>query len=616
MPEESEISRDSAPTLRLRLLATSDLHMQLLDFDYTRDQHSEGGSLAKLAGLIAQARKDADLCLLLDNGDTLQGTPMGDLLAKSANGSVHPMAQAMNLLGYDAIGLGNHDFDFGLNALRGVLEQYEAPVVCSNFQSEETASVQPSVLIERTIRRGSETLPPVRIGITGAVPSMTGNWNRHHLANRAQFGPALPALKRAARDLQDRGADLVIALAHMGITLGDEGNDPQNQVIDVAGLDEVHVVIGGHTHLRFPGPDHAGTEGVDCDTGLIAGTPAVQPGTMGSDLGQIDLDLSYDGTGWHIASTRVALRSALPQSPEEPAIASIAAPAHMATRDHLQEPVSRIHSAIHTYFALATPSPVIALMAAAQVHAARSALDDNTLAGLPVIAAASSPATGGYDGPQNFIALEPGTLLRRHVAGLNRYANQVWAVRTNGARIKDWLERASLIYNLLGPEQPDQFLVNAKIAGFRYDTIFGLEYKIDPTRPAAFDMAGRRIPGAQGRVSDIRWQGAPVDPAQEFIVATTDHRVGGGGAHPPFEDHEIVLRGSMPIEAALLSYLDTPDAEKEWRERPWRFRDNLGVSAILKTSPCAAEYIDEIEHLAPDVLGIMRDGFLHIRVHL
>jgi 2',3'-cyclic-nucleotide 2'-phosphodiesterase/3'-nucleotidase len=476
--------------------------------------------------------------------------------------------------------------------------------------------VKPSVLIDHKLERGPEDLPPLRIGITGAVPSMTGSWNRHHLADRACFAHALPALEQAARDLRTRGADLVIALAHMGITLGDEGEDPQNQVIDVAALDGVDVVIGGHTHLRFPGPDHEGTEGVDCVSGLIGGIPAVQPGTKGSDLGQIDLDLSYIDRRWQIVSTRVALRSALPQSPEVPAIRRIVEPAHEATRDHLQEPITRINSSIHTFFALATPSPVTALMGAAKAHAARRALADNPLSELPMLAAASSAATGGYDGPQNFISLEPGTLLRRHVAGLNRYANQVWAVRANGARLKDWLERASLIYNLLLPNHPDQLLVNSKFAGFRYDTIFGLEYRIDPTRPAAFDMAGRRVRGEPGRISDLRWQGKPLDPAQEFIVATTDHRVGGGGAHVPFENDEIVLRGEMPIEEALLSYLDTPGAEKQWHESPWSFTENLGVSAILNTSPCALDHLDEIARFAPTVVGTTRDGFLQVRLTL
>lgn len=614
--EEPDITEGRPSTLRLRLLATSDLHMRLLDYDYLQDHPAESGSLAKLASLIEEARGGADVCVLLDNGDTLQGTPVADYLARKDAGQPHPMAMAFNTLQYDAVGLGNHDTDLGLDRLAQTLGQYRAPVVCSNLETDALPMVQRGVLLTRRIAGPGGGEDSVRIGVVSALPQMTGTWNRHHLADRATLRPVLPAIAAAAQALRDKGADMVIALAHMGITLGDEGDAPQNLAIDVARLPEVDAVVGGHTHMRVPGTDHEGTPGVDAARGLIGGTPVVQPGYAGSDLGQIDFELAATGSGWRVVSCRAALRTALPGTPESPAIVALCEAAHQATRAYLSEEVAQISAPMHTYFALARPCPVSALLAGAKMRSVGASVADSDLAGLPLLAAVSAVSTGGFEGPENFVALEGGRLCRSHLAGLNPYANQVWAVRTSGARIRDWLERSALIFNMLVPDQPDQPLLNAKVPGFRFDTIHGLEYTIDPTRPPAFDAAGRRLPGAAGRITDLRYQDRPVAAEDEFLVATTDHRAGGGGAHLPFADDEIVVRGCAPLETALLQYLEAPDWAAVQTSRPWQFRPNLGIAAVLHTAPAALHHLDEIGEFRPKACDMTTDGFLGIRLHL
>lgn len=617
---EQKISADRPSTLRLRLLATSDLHMQVLDYDYVQDRPSDGGSLAKLARLIEQARADTDICLLVDNGDTLQGTPVADYLLM--NGEVHanPMALAMNRLRYDVMGLGNHDLDFGIGPLADMLKQFDTRIVSSNVFAEGLPMVRKSVTLEAPVRGPEDTtVERLRIGFVSALPAATASWNRHHLADQARIDPALDAIIRAADELRQAGADIVVALAHMGITMGDDDDNPQNQIIDVAKLPQIDAVVGGHTHLRFPGPDYEDTPGIDCARGMIGDTPVVQPGTAGSDLGQIDLELVRQPGGWRASSCRVALRSALPGAPEDPELAELAAPAHIATRNHLATEVGQIANAMNSYFALALPSPVIALIGSAMASATKSALErgqDAHLADLPLLSATSADATGGLDGPQNFVSLAAGIVRRRHVAGLNRYANQVWAVRTTGARVLEWLERSALIFNQLDVGKPDQLLINPKVAGFRFDTIFGLTYQIDPTQPAAYDIAGRRCTKSPGRVRNIHWQGKPLDPAQEFIVAASDHRVGGGGAYPAFAEDEIVLRGSSAIGDALLSHLKDLDCAAMHRAQPWRFADKLGVSAILQTAPAARHHLEEIALYSPQIAGTNSDGFLKVRLYL
>ena len=608
--------------VKLRLLATSDLHMQISSFDYVKDRPSDAGSLAKLARLIADARaqalQDNQLCLLFDNGDTLQGNPLADLLAEEPVAEVNPMVACINHLAYDAGGLGNHDCDFGLEYLRRCIEQHQMPVVCSNLDCDDLPTVQKSVLLERKVTTSDGTETMLTIGVLSSLPDKTAAWNRHHLSGRAHLSAPLQVLRKEAEILRQRGADIVVVLAHMGLSLFDEGPDAQNQIAEVAGLACVDAVIGGHTHLRFPGPDHAGLAHVDAERGIVHGTPVVQPGVAGSDLGQIDLNLSWDvdQKQWRVAQCSSILSTVTANTSEDPTILKLSKAAHDTVRKHLSRPAARLAKPMHSYFALAQPSPVIGLMAAAKHHAIQKEVADSELAELPLIAVASATLSGGFDGPDNFIALASGEIAQRHIAGLNPYANQVWAVKATGARLIDWLERSAVIFNTLHCDSPDQLLINPQVPGFRYDAIYGLTYEIDPRKPPRFDAAGRVVDPNAGRVSNVEWQGRPLDLGQEFLVATTDHRAGGGGLYQPFSAGEVVVHGRAPLRAALLDYLKAPDCAAVRDTKPWRLTSDLGCSAVVLTAPEAVDYLQDIAHMSPQIVGTSPEGFLRIRLSL
>lgn len=618
---------DAAPEfanggVRVRLLATSDLHMQLIAYDYVKDRHTGAESLARLATLIRRARDEAAeigaVCLLMDNGDTLQGTPLGVHLAEH-HVTPHPMVMAMNALKYDAVGIGNHDFDHGTDHLAHCIAEFDAPVVCSNMTSDRLTSLLPYALLEREIPDATGETKALRIGVVSGLPQQTATWNRHHLDETARVTPPLPALERAVRQVKSEGADLVIALAHMGIAQFDEGDDAQNQAAEVAALADVDAVIAGHTHLRFPGPDHDGVDGIDCQAGRIAEKPVVMPGSGACYLGVMDLSLRpRDGkSGWHMGDVSVALRALTPDIGEDTHIAALAQDAHQATRKELARAVAHLGAPMHSYFALASPSPVTALLAEAKKHAVAKAVAGTEFAALPLLAATATPATGGFEGPDNFIALPAGQLERRHVAGLIPYANQVWAVKASGARIAGWLERSSLLFNVLQADRPDQMLIDPQVPGFRFDALYGLNYQIDLTVPARFDAAGRPIDGAAGRVSEITWQGQPVHPDQEFLVAVTDHRAGGGGTFRAFDDNDIVAREDAPLDLALIDYLAAPNCEAVRSATPWRFAPSAaGLSAILNTAPDALNHLSDIAQLRPEPCGYTQDGFVRLRLHL
>ena len=606
----------------LRLLATSDLHMQIASYNYVRDEPDTSGSLAKIATLIADARREAEhegqLCLLMDNGDTLQGGPMAEFLAGQKTRMPNPMIACMNHLRYDCGGLGNHDCDFGLDYLNRCLMQHEMPVVCSNIRAEKLRCVQDEVLLEREARTSDDETVTLRIGVLSSLPDKTAAWNRHHLTGLATLSDPIEALRRRAAALRGKGADLIVVLAHMGLSIFDEGPETQNRIAEVSALEDVDVVVGGHTHLRFPGPDHEDLENVDAARGLVHGTPVVQPGASGEDLGQIDLQLRQGSRQekWNVADVTIRLLPVGPKTEQDPQVACLARAAHEATRTYLRQPAGHIAKPKHSYFALAQPNPVIALVAAAKERVIANAVAGTSLADLPLLSACSAKLSGGYHGPDNFICLTGGLIELRHIAGLNPYANQVWAVRANGARVLEWLERSTVIFNTLHPEAPEQLLINPQVPGFRYDFVFGLEYVVDLRRPAKFDVAGRPIPGNSGRITQVTWQGKPLDPEQEFLVATSDHRVGGGGLYRPFSFDEIMLDGESPLRRALVDYLKAPDCAAVRSARPWRFAQDMRRQAILLTSPDAVNYLNDIAALSPETCGVTKDGFLRVRLDL
>lgn len=344
----------------------------------------------------------------------------------------------------------------------------------------------------------------------------------------------------------------------------------------------------------------------------------VQPGAVGSDLGQIRVTLSRpkNGRGWKIEKAKAFLTSVKADTNEDAAVVKLAANAHRDTIAFLDQPAAKILKPMNTFFALARPSPVHALMATAKHHMIANAIEDTELAALPLLSVASATLTGGLDGPDNFISLPAGEIKNRHIAGLNPYANQVWAVRATGARVIDWLERSAMIFNTLAADAPDQMLINPNVPGFRYDAVFGLSYVIDPRKAPGFDDAGRKIAGRAGRVSRVTWQGQPLDPSMDFLVATTDHRAGGGGIYQPFKGDKIVVKGKVPLQTAVHEYLQNPCCDEIRSARPWQLAPDMGVSAILLSSPEAAEHLDEIREFAPETCGFDREGFLKVRLHL
>lgn len=625
-------------TIALRVLETTDLHGHIHGYDYFNDRPCPATGFARIATLIEQARAEAPNTLLFDNGDFLQGTPLAQYfgLARSLSAhETHPMIAAMNLAGYDAGTLGNHEFDYGLDYLRQVVGGANFPMVCANMATglgatppQDETLLPPWVVLERECRASDGSRQALRVGVIGFLPPQTELWARDALDGKARTRAYLEAARAHLPALHAQGVDLVIALAHTGIAPLPGDLDPESKALEhaalaLAELDGIDVLLCGHTHLPFPDPAMAPSPGIDPRRGSLLGKPALSAGRWGSHLGVLDLRLAQDVAGrWRVDGFESELRpiriGGAPDRPEPlpeaPEVLLAVAEAHRETLGHLRQEVGRLTSPVNSFFSLVAPDPIMSFLAEAQARFARERLADRPEGKLPILSAVAPFKCGGRGGPGYFIDLPAGPLVLANIDDVYVYSNSVTALRVTGAELREWLERAAGIFAQITPGAQDQPLIDPEFPCYNFDMLFGLSYQIDPSQPARYGPDGRlRVPWAR-RVDDIRLNGAPVRDRQEFILVTNSYRSSGAG-HFVAPDHPRVPLGRPVLSRDLLE--DTIRASASLAPRPtevWRFAPLPGTSAIFETSPRAAPCLPLADGPEMQPLGQTAEGFLRMRL--
>jgi len=661
----------SGPTVHLRLIETTDLHLHLLPWDYYADRPRQGIGLAAAAGVIAAARDEVPNALLFDNGDFLQGTPLGDHLARRAlpgPDGVHPAIAAMNALGYDAIALGNHEFNYGLDFLTRTLAQAGCPVLSANLALRRGSApradrllVRPYALLDRWVADSTGQRHPIRIGVIGLAPPQVVDWDRHLLGDRLAARDMVEAARAWVPEMREAGADIVLALAHTGIGAARHHDGMENAAVPLARVPGIDALMTGHSHLLFPSPGFTGWAEVDPMSGTISGVPAVMGGCWGAHVGLIDLLLTRDGGTWRVLGARSEVRAvdgadgatAAGNGPERVPAAdggqhreagqttgppsaegtsgtvaeSVArvlravGPAHRATLSEIRSPIGRTLRPLHSYFAHLGATEALAVVALAQARHVRARLADPGLAGLPLLSAVAPFKSGGLGGPLGYTDVPAGPMALRHVADLYPFPNAIAAIRVTGAEVVEWLERAAAVYNRIAPGSTETLLRNPSVAGYQFEVIPALDVLYDLSAPARYDAAGRLTdPGAR-RVAAVRFRGAPLDPAAEFVLCTNSYRLGGAGGFVQPEAARVVLSGTTMIRDILRDHIAGTDRPGLAPTDPpaagrLRFVPLTGTSALFETGPGALAHLDEIARFAPEPRGTTRAGFLRLKLDL
>ncbi len=623
-----------ADQVHLRILETTDLHVHILPFDYFKNRPTPTLGLARTAGLIETLRAEVPNTLLFDNGDYLQGSPMGDYMAFARGlrpGDLHPMIAAMNRLGYDAATLGNHEFNFGLDFLKNALARAAFPVVSANVVTAlgtdpgtDRTLLPPWTILERRVQDGVGRMHVLRVGVIGLLPPQTGIWDHDHLEGRVFFRDIVETAAALIPAMRQAGADLVVALAHSGIGESDAVPGMENAAIPLARVPGLDALLMGHAHQVFPSAAFAGLAGVDVARGTIEGTPSVMAGCYGSHVGVIDLMLLRDASRWHVTASVAHTRpiaatrrngTFVARVKSRPDVISAAAKAHDATRRYMARPVGVTPVRLSTHLALVSDCAAVRVVARATADHVRRVLAGGPHAHLPVLGVASPFKAGGRSGPLNYTDIAAGPLALRHMADLYVFPNQLRALHVTGADLAEWLERSAAIYRHVAPDVADQPLIDPGFPSYNFDMIAGVSYVIDASAAARYDARGILIDPCARRVRGLSRAGIPVAPHDEFIVATNSYRQSALRALPGAAEPRLVhASGQMGRDVLTDWFIAGHSPAFTDGGEAWRLDLPQGASVTFDTSPrLRVEGAGAAGMVLAD-LGITTTGFRRVRL--
>lgn len=584
----------------LAVLETSDLHANVVGYDYYKLADDPSIGLDRTATLIRQARKEFANTLLLDNGDTIQGTAFADyqaLVAPPGCERVLGIYKIMNALGYEGGTLGNHEFNYGLPYLNRVSASSfkvkgvdagkpcagpDFPLVLANIHSLQTNQplLAPYRILDKKIvatgADGKQVETTVKIGIIGFTPPDIMSWDKRWLEGRVIPVDIRAAAEKYIPEMKKQGADLVVVLGHAGLDDSPYSPKMENTNWHLTKVPGVDVVLMGHAHQLFPNKDSSvgqfNLPGVDKARGLVNGVPAVMPSQWGKHLGVVQLHLKHDGKSWSVDKDKTVVQARPTQlGPKawvepDPEVRALVKAEHEATIAYVRTPIGSTDFRMSSYFADVGDPSAIEIVNQAQAAYVLDYVKANLpqYAALPVLSV-SAPFKGGFPSASDYTDVKAGDLALNNAADLYLFPNSLYAVKVNGAALRAWLEKSAERFNTIDPaSSARQELVNSRFPSFNFDTVTSkdVRYEIDVTR----------APGE--RIRNLTWRGKPVAPGQEFLVATNNYRASGGGGFPGLDGSNVVLASPDNNRDILIAYVR--DAKKLTRSehgsaRSWRF---------------------------------------------
>ena len=571
-------------TVDVRILATTDLHTNLVNYDYYQDKPVETLGLAKTAVLIEKAKKENPNVLLVDNGDTIQGTPLGTYKAivdPVEKGEQHPMYAALQALGFEASTLGNHEFNYGLDYLNRVIETAGMPLVNANVLDPATGKFiyQPYKIIEKTFTDTQGRLTTVKIGVTGIVPPQILNWDKANLEGKVVVRDSVEAIRDIIPEMRKAGADITLVLSHSGIGDDKYEKGEENEGYQIASLPGVDAVVTGHSHAEFPSGNGTGFyekyPGVDGVNGKINGTPVTMAGKYGDHLGVIDLKLNYTDGKWKVTDSKGSIRKVDTKSNEaDKRVIDIAKESHEGTINYVRQQVGTTSAPITSYFALVKDDPSVQIVNNAQLWYAKQELAGTPEANLPILSAAAPFKAGTRGDATAYTDIPAGPIAIKNVADLYLYDNVTAILKVNGAQLKEWLEMSAGQFNTIDPNnsQP-QNLVNTDYRTYNFDVIDGVTYEFDITQPNKYDREGKLANPNASRVRNLKYQGKEIDPNQEFIVVTNNYR--SNGNFPGVREASLNRLLNLENRQAIINYILAVKNINPSADQNWHFADTI-----------------------------------------
>ncbi|MCX4880084.1 bifunctional UDP-sugar hydrolase/5'-nucleotidase [Streptomyces sp. NBC_00847] len=567
---EAAQGRRPARRYSLTVMGTTDLHGHVFNWDYFKDaEYSDKAGnamgLARISTLVNRVRAERGRCntLLLDAGDTLQGTPLTYYYAKvdpitAEGGPVHPMAQAMNAIGYDAAALGNHEFNYGLETLRKFEDQLHFPLLGANALDAKTQKPAfPPYLMKRFHVPG---LPPVKVAVLGLTNPGIAIWDKAYVQGKLTFPGLEEQAAKWVPKLRAMGADVVVVSAHSGSSgtssYGDQLPYVENSAALVAQrVPGIDAILVGHAHVEIP--ELKVTNERTGRTVVLS-----EPLCFAERLSLFDFELVFRSGRWEVESVAASLLNSNSVE-DDPKITKLLSDEHAKVVNYVNQVVGRATETLTTVDARYRDAPIIDLIAKVQEDVVKAALAGTEFATLPVIAQAS-PFSRTSEIPAGEVTI-------RDLSSLYVYDNTLVAKVLTGGQLRAYLEYSAeyFVRTAAGEAVDVEKLTNANgRPDYNYDYVSGLGYEIDIAQAAG------------SRIRNLTFGGAALDDGQQFVLAVNNYRANGGGAFPHVASAKELWSESTEIRTRIAEWVTAKGVldPKDFASADWRLtRDGTPV---------------------------------------
>ncbi len=502
----------SARPLKVVVLQTSDVHGRIYPWDYVQAAPANAG-LARLATVAERARKETPYVLLLDGGDTIQGSPLAYLAARGRFSGRHPMAIAMNVMKYDAMTIGNHEFNYGLDVLRRAEKDADFPWLSANTL---VANTERAAFGEYIIK----SFGGVKVGVLGLTTPNIPGWEPEENRPGLKWEDPVKTAKRLVPVLRGKEkCDAVIVLIHSGLeadpeSFEDNGTGYENRVValarDVPGVD---LILTGHTHRRIPFQ-------------RVHGVPVMQPGRYGDVIARADMSFETKGKKTKLTAVTGTLLPGEKEAPH-PGVTAAVKNQHEAAVAYMDEVIVEATEDFPARGARSQDTALLDLVNRFQQSLAKAQIS------------MTAPLFGG-----SYPGFAKGPVRMRDLYGLYPYENQLVLMEVTGQTLKTCVEvsaayftKPTLEANRLKMEP------NPRMPGYNFETFHGISYRIDPFAPEG------------SRVKDLLFQGAPLDLERKLTLVTNSYRAQGAGGYTPLNSGKVLARFPGEIRELLGEYL-------------------------------------------------------------
>ncbi|MDQ0777949.1 2',3'-cyclic-nucleotide 2'-phosphodiesterase/3'-nucleotidase [Streptomyces aurantiacus] len=529
----------------LTVLGTTDLHGHVFNWDYFKDaeyQDAAGNAqgLARISTMVNAVRKEKgrDNTLLLDAGDTIQGTPLTYYYAKvdpitAKGGPVHPMAQAMNAIGYDAVALGNHEFNYGIETLRKFEEQCRFPLLGANaLDAKSLKPAFPPYFIKKFHVKGA---PPVKVAVLGLTNPGIAIWDKAYVQGKLVFPGLEEQAAKWVPKLRSMGADVVVVSAHSGSSgtssYGDQLPYVENSAALVAQqVPGIDAILVGHAHVEIP--ELRVTNEKSGKTVVLS-----EPLAFAERLSLFDFELVFERGRWSVESVAASVRNSNAVA-DDPKITRLLKDEHDVVVEYVNQVVGTATETLTTVEARYKDAPIIDLITRVQEDVVKAALVGTEYASLPVLSQAS-PFSRTSEIPAGNVTI-------RDLSGLYVFDNTLVAKLMTGAQVRAYLEFSAEYYvrTAVGAVVDVEKLTNAGgRPDYNYDYVSGLTYDIDIAQAAG------------SRIKNLSFEGAALDDARQFVLAVNNYRANGGGAFPHVASAKELWAESTEIRTRIAEWV-------------------------------------------------------------